>query len=294
MQLPDVERLCRAVVPGTGALHVQPQGAGLLSDTYKVTRDGAAYALKVAAEHPPELGMNRAWEAQVLEAAGGAGLAPRVVYSDGSAVLARWVAGRPWVSGESRLAANIRGIAELLRRVHALTIPEPPRLVGPLDWIGIYATALSQRTVLTGDPALRTAAVSRAQEIAAPPLVAGVLCHSDLHAMNVIRGRESLILLDWEYAHVGDPLWDLAGWSANNDLEAGSQWDLLADYLQGVPAQIHWARFRLLLWLYDYVCLLWSQLYLTVRDAQDEAGKGIAKRARLLDARLHLPAHYAA
>jgi thiamine kinase-like enzyme len=103
-----------------------------------------------------------------------------------------------------------------------------------------------------------------------------------------------LILLDWEYAHVGDPLWDLAGWSANNDLEAGSQWDLLADYLQGVPAQIHWARFRLLLWLYDYVCLLWSQLYLTVRDAQDEAGKGIAKRARLLDARLHLPAHYAA
>jgi hypothetical protein len=51
---------------------------------------------------------------------------------------------------------------------------------------------------------------------------------------------------------------------------------------------------RLFLWLYDYVCLLWSRLYLNVLGAQGEAGKGIAERARLLDARLHLPAHYAA
>jgi thiamine kinase-like enzyme len=295
MRTPDVERICQAIVPGTGAVRVQPLGAGLLSETYKVTRDGAAYALKVAAEHRPELGMNRAWEVRVLEAAGTVGVAPRVVYSDdGGAVLARWMAGRPWVSEESRLAANIRRIAELLRRVHALTIPMPPRVVSPLDWIGIYGTALSRRAVLPGDPALRTAAISRAQEIAAPPLVAGVVCHSDLHAMNVIQGRESLILLDWEYAHVGDPLWDLAGWSANNDLEADSQWSLLADYLQSAPAQIHWRRFRLFLWLYDYVCLLWSQLYLNVRGAQGEGGKGIAERARLLDARLRLPAHYAA
>ncbi len=48
--------------------------------------------------------------------------------------------------------------------------------------------------------------------------MAGVVCHSDLHPMNLICGAESLILLDWEYAHVADPLWDLAGWSANNDL----------------------------------------------------------------------------
>lgn len=294
MQPPDIERLCGAAVPGAGAVYVQPLGAGLLSETYKVTRDGAAYAFKVAAGHRPELGMNRAWELRVLETAGSAGLAPRVVYSGDGAVLARWIAGRPWVAEESPRAANIRSIAELLRRVHALAIPTPPRVVSPLEWIGIYGEALSQRAVLPGDPALHAAAVSRAQEIAAPPLDAGVVCHSDLHAMNVIQGRESLILLDWEYAHVGDPLWDLAGWSANNDLEAGSQWSLLADYLQRTPAQTQWRRLRLFLWLYDYVCLLWSRLYLNVLGAQGEAGKGIAERARLLDARLHLPAHYAA
>jgi hypothetical protein len=52
-----------------------------------------------------------------------------------------------------------------------------------------------------------------------------------------------------------------------------------------------WQRFRLLLALYDYVCLLWSQLYLSVRNSE---ANGVAERARLLDARLRLPAHYAA
>jgi thiamine kinase-like enzyme len=102
-----------------------------------------------------------------------------------------------------------------------------------------------------------------------------------------------LILLDWEYAHVADPLWDLAGWSANNDLAAEAQWNLLSDYLQTTPAQQEWRRLRLLLWLYDYVCLLWCELYLNVLGEQG-GGAGVAERARLLDARLHLPAHYAA
>ncbi|HEV7356545.1 MAG TPA: phosphotransferase [Steroidobacteraceae bacterium] len=300
MQPPDVERLCRTIVPGSGSVQVQFLGAGLLSETYKVTRDGAAYALKVASEHRPELGLDRAWEVRILERAGGAGLAPRLAYSDagGTVVVARWVSGLPWVLQESTLTASIRSIAALLRRVHALAVPAPPRVVSPLQWITIYGTALSRRSAPPDDPALRTAAINRAQEIAEPPLVAGVVCHSDLHAMNLIRGAESLILLDWEYAHVADPLWDLAGWSANNDLEAGAQWTLLNDYMQATPAQQDWRRLRLFLWLYDYVCLLWCQLYSSVLGEQgwggEGAGKGIAERARVLDARLHLPAHYAA
>ena len=295
MQPPEVERLCRTIVPGAGGVQVQPLGAGLLSETYKVARDGVAYALKVAAEHSPKLGMDRAWEVRLLESAASAGVAPRLVYSDagGSVMLARWAVGRPWASQESTLAANVRSIAALLRRVHALAVPAPPRVVSPLQWIAIYSTALAQSSMPSGDPALRTAAINRAQQIAEPPLVAGVVCHSDLHAMNLIRGAESLILLDWEYAHVADPLWDLAGWSANNDLEAGVQWSLLSDYMQTTPAQQDWRRLRLFLWLYDYVCLLWCRLYLNVLGEQG-AGKGIAERSRLLDARLHLPAHYAA
>jgi thiamine kinase-like enzyme len=292
MRSPEVERLCRAVVPGTGSIDLKVLGAGLISDTYRVARDGLVYTLKVAAERR-ELRGDFPWEVQVLELAGSAGLAPRLVHSDprGAVLLSRWAAGRSWRPHEVAAPANLQGIVALLRRVHALAVPMPARQVSPLQWIEIYDEALSRRTSISRDEALQSAALSRAQSLLELPRAVGVVCHSDLHTMNVIQEGDELRLLDWEYAHVTDPLWDLAGWCANNDFEGGTQWSLLSGYLGGTPDSSQWQRFKLLLALYDYVCLLWSQLYLNVLSG---AVKGVAERARLLDARLRHPAHYAA
>ncbi len=65
--------------------------------------------------------------------------------------------------------------------------------------------------------------------------------------MNLLQEDDALILLDWEYAHVADPLWDLAGWCANNDFEAEMQRSLLTRYLGNAPILSEWQRFRLLL-----------------------------------------------
>jgi thiamine kinase-like enzyme len=292
MRLPEIEGLCREIVPGEGSIDLEALGAGLISETYRVARDGIAYTLKVAAE-PRELCLDLPWEVRVLERAGNIGLAPRLVYCDldAAVLLTRWAKGRSWGSDEARAAASVESIAALLRRVHALAIPMPAREMNPLQWISTYDAALSRRTSLPGDRALRSAALARAQGLAELPRAIGVVCHSDLHRMNVLQEGDALILLDWEYAHVADPLWDLAGWCANNDLEAEIQRLLLTSYLGGAPTSSQWQRFRFLLGLYDYVCLLWSQLYLTVRR---EGADGVAERARLLDARLRLPAHYSA
>jgi thiamine kinase-like enzyme len=291
MQLREIEQLCRAVLPGAGSIDLEPLSAGLMSETYRVARDGVAYTLKVAADERL-VGVDPAWELSVLERAGRIGVAPRVVYADleRAVLIARWAPGRSWSAQEVKAAANLNNMAGLLRKVHAMSVPAPPRMIAPRQWIEIYAQAMSRRA-LESDPALRTAALARAELLAKPPHVTGVVCHSDLHAENLLQENESLILLDWEYAHVADPLWDLAGWSANNDFEADVQWTLLTRYLGSAPGSSQWVRFRSLLWLYDYVCLLWSQLYLELRR---EAANGIAERARFLDARLHLPAHYAA
>ena len=45
------------------------------------------------------------------------------------------------------------------------------------------------------------------------------------------------------------------------------------------------------MWLYDYVCLAWSELYASAHGGPAEE---ITRRATLLDARLRLPANYAA
>jgi thiamine kinase-like enzyme len=287
----DIESLCRAIVPGTGAVEVQALEKGLISETYRVVRDGVAYALKAAVPNRADFGLDLAWEAQVLERAGRLGLAPPLVHCDPErAVLSRWVVGRSWSPLEVGRAANIRKIAELLRHVHALTVPLPPRVMSPMSWIQVYGEALSRHTRGAVDGALRRAAESRLQQLAELPPAVGVVCHSDLHAMNLIQVDETLTLLDWEYAHVSDPLWDLAGWAGNNDFEPETQRELLMNYLRIAPTAAQWKRLRLLMWLYDYVCLLWSELYLSTRRDRN----GIRQRATLLDARLRLPAHYTA
>lgn len=111
-----------------------------------------------------------------------------------------------------------------------------------------------------------------------------MLCHSDLHPQNVVLAAHGPVLLDWEYAHVSEPLWDLAGWSCNNDLCADARRLLLASYLGRRPGADEAARLEQLAWLYDYVCLLWCEVYATLRP--DIPGDTISERAQLLARRL--------
>ena len=131
---------------------------------------------------------------------------------------------------------------------------------------------------------LRSRATQSLAALAASPPVAPVLCHSDLHRHNVVVGEHGLILLDWEYAHVSEPLWDLAGWICNNDLSEDSRQLLLARYLDRGPTSPEAARLKRLVWLYDYVCLLWCELYSKLRPGG--AGEGIFARGQLLVERL--------
>ena len=288
----DIERLCLAVVPGTGAVEIQPLAKGLISDTYRVVRDGAGYAVKTAAEQGVDLGLDLGWEAQLLELAASSKLAAPLEYFDPerAVLVSRWVAGEAWAREDVRHAANIGAICGLLRRVHALPAPAPARVMSPSSWVRLYGAALSRagRSVDTG---LRTEAASRLLELSRLPAAAGVVCHSDLHRMNLLQDGGRLTLLDWEYAHVSDPFWDLAGWAANNDFDPQARRELLGNYLGTAPSQAEWLRLSVMMWLYDYVCVLWSELYLNTRAG---GAPDIARRASLLDARLRLPANYAA
>jgi thiamine kinase-like enzyme len=306
----ELESVVLRHVPGEGTPDIHRSSNGLVNETYRVLRDGSVYAVRVAAANSYDLGLDRAWEARVLERAVAADLAPELTYCDPQRgiLIARWVDGRSWSPADVRRSANISRMTELMRRIHALPMPTPTRVMGPATWIDYYSAAARQsiRDPSAGQapagPAvpgtaegLRTAATARLAALALLPSVDPVVCHSDLHTLNLVDRGHSLMLLDWEYAHAADPLWDLAGWSANNDLEDEFGRDLLASYAGRPPTRDECSRLQLLGWLYDYVCLLWSELYLNLhRDERpgavtrrDDPQSGIAARARLLAARLN-------
>jgi thiamine kinase len=270
-------------VPGAGPVEIQRSGGGLVNETYRVLRDGAIYAIRVAAANPYDLGVDRDWEAQVLKAACAADLAPAVEHFDArrGILITRWEAGQSWSETAVRLPANIRRMAGLMRRIHALPVPTPARLMSPGKWIDYYRTGVQSGAA----EALRPAAARQLAMLALLPAEAPALCHSDLHPLNLIDRGASLILLDWEYAHASDPLWDLASWSANNDLEDPSQHVLLKSYLLRPPTGNEYIRLRVLGWLYDYVCLLWSELYSNLARA-GRPDAAVASRTQVLRERL--------
>jgi thiamine kinase-like enzyme len=290
MPLNDIERLSREFVPGTGPPRIQPLRAGLTNETFRVSRDEESYALRVAGADAQPLGLDRHWEDEVLKAAAASGLAPPLVRSDAArgVLVTRWVFGRTWPQSAVSEATNLSKIAALLRRVHTLNMPPAARIMSPAGWVELYQRALSERGLLSPDEHLQSTAIVYLECLAKAPNGARVVCHSDLHRMNLIEAGQTLVLLDWEYAHVSEPLWDLAAWSANNDLDADARQALLVNYWGSARAASEAARYQLILWLYDYVCLLWSELYLNLRHDRDNC---VAERVRLLDARLRLPAH---
>jgi thiamine kinase-like enzyme len=281
-----LEEAAERWVPGDGPVDIEPLTAGLVNDSWRVARAGRLYSLRLAGSDGEDLGLDRAWECRVLARAAAAGLAPAIACCEpGPGILiADWVSGRVWTVEETRTCENIRAMAQLLRTVHALPIPRPARVMNPAAWILRYAAASLRQGVPAGrSQQLRAAADARLTRLAAGRQPRAVLCHGDLHRHN-LRVGSGLVLFDWEYAHVTDPLWDLAGWAANNDWTDEFAAELLARYFDRTARPQESQRLRLLVWLYDYVCLQWSELYLKQRPAG--ASGAICARAQMLAMRL--------
>ncbi len=292
-----LEQLAARCVPGSGPLQIHPLGSGLVNRSYRVGRDGRLFSLRVAAPRAAQLGLDRNWECRVLRCAADAGLAPAVEHCAPRAriVVTRWVEGESWSVEQAAQSAIIARVAALARRVHALPLLDKARVASPLQWIAFYRARLERRRGQSSQhpgparsrPELDRQAQALLDALGGEPAAAPVLCHSDLHVQNVlVDSGGALLILDWEYAHVSEALWDLAGWAANGDLTAECRNRLLRCYLTREPSAAEAARLSRLAWLYDYVCVLWSELYLSSRPDDEPGRADVSARALRLVERL--------
>jgi thiamine kinase len=283
------EAVLEPFVPGAGRMVVERLGSGLVNDSYRVMRGGLAYAVRVAAANAAELGLERAWECRVLERAGAAGIAPRAERCDpGRGILvSRWIDGIPWTREEALSPGNIGRMAGLVHRVHELAVSGGPgRRMNPADWVIHYSQPAAAATSVRRFEGTAARFLTR---LGALPQAPAVLCHSDLHLANLVVTDRDLVLLDWEYAHVSDRFWDLAGWACNTDMGPEARRAFLCAYLGRAPAAEDEERFEVMAWLYDYVCVLWSEVYVRSRGGDPAAGT-VSRRARELTRRLGLDA----
>ena len=102
-------------------------------------------------------------------------------------------------------------------------------------------------------PALREARDKTAMQLRKGSMP--MLCHNDVHHLNIVDDG-SLRLIDWEYAGVGEPLFDLASVCVYHRYRRSQRERLLSAYAAPSEA-VTWQRLELACWLFDYIRDLW-------------------------------------
>ncbi len=207
--------------PG-GVDSVEPLGGGITNHNFKVLAGGEAYVLRVGGNDTGLLGIDRRVEHEASLAASALGIGPEVVtfLEPEGYLVTRFLEGEV-----GKVTPPEAG--ELLRRLHA-----GPPIPGRFDAFRVVETyaATAGRAGVPPPPgygaAKRTAdLIERRREPFEP-----VPCHNDLLAANFIRDPERLWIVDWEYAGMGDPAFDLANFAVNNGLDEAGDRELLVAY----------------------------------------------------------------
>ncbi len=90
-------------------------------------------------------------------------------------------------------------------------------------------------------------------------MVEKVPCHNDPLCENWIQNDERMYLIDWEYAGMNDPMWDLADLSIEAEYTHKIDEQLLFAYLGGSPSEKEWLRFHANKIYLDFLWSLWGK-----------------------------------
>jgi thiamine kinase-like enzyme len=228
----DPHRIAARVWPGR-PLELEPLGGGITNRNFKVAVDGGEYVLRIGGRDTALLGIDRAAEHDASATAARLGIGPEVVAFVDECLVTRFVAGE---NGDP----EPREAGALLRRLH-----DGPPFRGRFDAFRVveaYAAAAVARGVappLAYERAQAVAGRIEARRGRPQPRP----CHNDLLPANFVRDGGRLWLVDWEYAGMGDPYFDLGNFAVNNGLDEAGERELLAGYGGGDAAALVLMRF---------------------------------------------------
>jgi thiamine kinase-like enzyme len=225
-----ITRIAERIWPGA-VESVEPLGGGITNHNFRVRAAGETYVLRIGGADTEQLGIDRSVEYEASRAAAALGIGPEVVafVEPEGYLVTRYVEGEVG-------RASVEEVAALLRRFHG---GRP--IAGRFD---------SFRVVETYAETARTYGVPLPHAYGQSHETAGRIearrgrvqlhpCHDDLLAANFIHDGERVWIVDWEYAGMGDPAFDLANYAVNNGLDEDGDRALLAAYGDGGDYDAH-------------------------------------------------------
>jgi thiamine kinase-like enzyme len=261
----EIARVLAAIPAFAGTTMDRPEVeriGGLTNRNYKITIGPKSYVLRLAGAGTSEY-IDREAEARNARVAAAAGVGAEVVYFavEGGTMLSRYVDDARTMSAAAfKDLARVERAARALRRMHRF--PEP--FAGRFDvfaQIDEYLALLRRNDarIPDGYDELQNEADGARQALAASPARLAP-CHNDPLAENFIDAAEKMYLVDWEYAGMNDPMWDLGDLSVEAGFGPEQDEALLRAYFEGEAPAAQRGRMVLSKGLCDLVWTLWGLL----------------------------------
>jgi thiamine kinase-like enzyme len=233
-------------------------GGGITNLNYRVDVGGESFVLRMPGEKTELLCINRDYEYAANLAAGNLGIAPQVYYyiQPEGYLVTRFIEASPLPPNEIRQPENLKKVAELVKKIHSL--PPIPGSFLVYEIVEDYAkTARSFNVALPERFEWLCEKMYAAKAAFDQDPLALVPCHNDLLNENFLKQDGKIYLLDWEYAGMGDPFFDLANFAAHHKLNDEEERNFLACYFNQVSEK-RLARLKIMKILSDFREAMWA------------------------------------
>jgi thiamine kinase-like enzyme len=244
-------------------LSLHPLSGGITNRNYLVTARGVVerHVLRIAGNDTNLLGINREVEHAATVAAASVGVGPQVTafLRPEGYLVTRFIDGVPIPEAGARHPETLARLAASLRRIH--TGPLVPGLFMPLRIAELYGAMAQERGVVIPVVYERAREVGRRVEracVTSPEEMRP--CHNDLLPGNLIDDGTLIRIVDWEYAGMGDPFFDLGNLSVNNDFTPDEDAALLDSYDPDGVQPVRLARLTLMRVVSDFREAMWGVL----------------------------------
>ena len=273
-----VARLSALLGPRDGG--IEPLDGGITNRNFRISFGGNDYMVRMPGKDTNLLGIDREAEHVAARKAAEIGIGAEVaaVLTDPPCLVTAFVEGRELSSKELRAPDMIAEIAQGLRRFHDSDL-------------------LLSTEFQVADVAREYANVAREREVEPPPefdssleradAIVGAVrgrsehepvpCHNDLLQANFLHDGERVVVVDWEYAGMGDRFFDLGNFSVNNELGDEDEDALLAAYFEEPATPRRRAALKLFRFMSDFREAMWGVVQGSVSDLDFDFGAYASK-----------------
>lgn len=232
---------------------------GITNQNYCLRVDGTPFFIRLAGEKTELLGIDRNRERQAVEVATSVEIGPGVVdfLPEHGCLVTEWIDGEPVTPEDVRRHDVLERLVRSIKAYHGCS--EIPGSFSPFRIVEEYRKSAEDRGVEV--PGVYWELLERAREIQEAfqvfPMPSSP-CHNDLLNANFLMQDGRLMIVDYEYAGMGDIFFDLGNLSVNNEFDEETDLALLEMYFGEVPTPARIARLKLMRLMSDFREAMWG------------------------------------